>query len=140
MLISQVVYNCCLLRDTRDNGEAHLRVLLFQVRHIRRGQDHLPSPRSIIRLEIYSPPLLSDRPSQVLTCLWVLQSMLDVGLQLLSINLVHEVHFLEILCSRLQRLLVTDDVSVVGRRICGVHVEVDFRSPLVSLGKSELLV
>lgn len=58
--------------------------------------------------------------------------MLDVSLQLLAINFVDEVDLLQSLCSRLQRLLVANDVSIVRRRISGVHIEVDCMSQDVS--------
>lgn len=77
-----------------------------------------------------------------------MQRSLDVGLQLLAVNFVYEVDFLQSLCTWLQHLLVGNNVSVVRRRVSRVHVEVDcmshdvsipgFESPVSSIGSRAL--
>ena len=62
-----------------------------------------------------------------------MQRVLDVRLQLVTVNLIDEVDLLQSLRTRQQRLLVANDVSIVRRGISRVHIEVDCRSPEVSL-------
>lgn len=51
--------------------------------------------------------------------------MLDRSLELITINLVDIINFLQLLRTRLQRLLVANDVAVVRRCIGHIHIEVD---------------
>lgn len=51
--------------------------------------------------------------------------MLHCGLELVTIDLIDEVHFLQLLGARFQRLLVSNDIAVIRRCIRNIDIKVD---------------
>lgn len=60
--------------------------------------------------------------------------MLHRFLELVTIDLIDEVDFLQLLRTGLQRFLVPNDVTVIRRCISNIDIEVDCTSSLARLG------
>lgn len=62
------------------------------------------------------------------------------SLELITINLIDKVNLLQLLRTGLQRLLVSDDISVIRRCISNVNVEIDCDLSLARPKATELCV
>lgn len=54
--------------------------------------------------------------------------MFHRSLELISINFIYEIDFLQLLRAGLQRLLVSNDISIVRRCISNIDIKVDCNS------------